>query len=99
MVIWGFIGFLMFAVFALLWMHWQGKKESIQDNSVNLRLEEKVIHLEENLKKTLEIMQDVVKKMHIQQEVLDQSVEKQKLLELQNSELVSLLAQTIKVDK
>lgn len=99
MLIWGFISFLLLAVFTLLWMHWQGRKESIQDNSVNLRLEEKVIHLEENIKKTLEIMQDVVKKMHVQQQVLEQSVEKQKLLELQNAELVTLLAQTFKVEK
>ena len=62
-------------------------------------VEEKIMHLEENLKKTLEIMQDLAKKMHVQQEVLDQTTAKLQQVELQNAELVSLLTKVVDPQK
>jgi len=62
-------------------------------------VEEKIVHLEENLKKTLEIMQDLAKKMHVQQEVLDQTTAKLHQVELQNAELVSLLTKVVDPQK
>jgi len=62
-------------------------------------VEEKIVHLEENLKKTLEIMQDLAKKMHVQQEVLDQTTAKLQQVELQNAELVSLLTKVVDPQK
>jgi hypothetical protein len=40
-------------------------------------------------------MQDLAKKMHVQQEVLDQTTNKLKQVELQNAELVHLLAKVV----
>lgn len=59
------------------------------------QLENKVQALESNLQKTLEIMQDLAKKMNVQQDVLDVNAQKLKQLEMQNAELVGLLAQVI----
>ena len=60
------------------------------------QVEQKVLHLEEHLKKTLEIMQDLAKKMQVQQDALDKTVQKTAQLEMQNAELVSLLAKAVK---
>ncbi len=54
-----------------------------------------MIQLEENLKKTLEIMQDLAKKMHVQQEVIDKTTTKLNQVESQNAELVGQLAKSI----
>ena len=40
-------------------------------------------------------MQDLAKKLHVQQEVLDQTTTKLKQVELQNAELVHLLAKVV----
>ena len=40
-------------------------------------------------------MQDLAKKMHTQQEVLDQTTHKLQQVELQNAELVTLLAKVV----
>ena len=54
---------------------------------------------EENLKKTLEIMQDLAKKMHVQQEVIEQTTSKLQKVELQNAELVSILAKAVQPER
>lgn len=92
MLIWGFIILLTLAVIFLIWL--QFNNESSQSVE-GVPVEEKVAHLEENLKKTLEIMQDLAKKMHVQQEVLDQTTAKLQKVELQNAELVNLLAKVV----
>ena len=61
-------------------------------------LDLKVHQLEENLKKTLEIMQDLAKKMHVQQEALDQTVQKVHQIDGQNVELIELIAKVAKKD-
>ena len=93
--IWSFILLLAIAVIFLIWAQFTNQNDVLSETKMNLQLEEKVIHLEENLKKTLEIMQDLDKKMHIQQQVLDKTTNKLSQVELQNAELVGLLAKTV----
>jgi preprotein translocase subunit SecF len=93
--IWSFILLLAIAVIFLIWAQFSNQNDVLSETQMNLQLEEKVIHLEENLKKTLEIMQDLAKKMHIQQQVLDKTSNKLSQVELQNAELVGLLAKAV----
>lgn len=97
MLLWGFILLLSLAVIFLIWLQFN-RDVSQSTAHETLPLEEKVVHLEANLKKTLEIMQDLAKKMHTQQEVLDQTTQKLQKVELQNAELVTLLSQMVKPD-
>ena len=94
MLLWGFILLLSLAVVFLIWLQFN---RDVSQSTVHetLPLEEKVVHLETNLKKTLEIMQDFAKKMHTQQEVLDQTTHKLQQVELQNAELVNLLTKVV----
>lgn len=96
MLIWGFILLLAVAVIFLVWFQFKQQGEGgNQDVEYQQHLEQKVAHLEENLKKTLEIMQDLAKKMHVQQEAIDKTVKRTNQLELQNAELVSLLSKSV----
>jgi len=97
LLIWGFITLLTLAVIFLIWLHFNQVEPSA--GYEGLAVEEKVANLESNLKKTLEIMQDLAKKMHVQQEVLDQTTAKLQQVELQNAELVNLLAQVVEHKK
>ncbi|MBD8009712.1 MULTISPECIES: hypothetical protein [Acinetobacter] len=97
MMVWGFIILLTLAVIFLIWLQFNQNDEPRTEQGVPV--EEKVAHLEENLKKTLEIMQDLAKKMHVQQEVLDQTTTKLQQVELQNAELVSLLTKVVDPQK
>ena len=92
---WGFIFLLVAAVIFLIWLQFRGEGELASPEHTK-QLEQNVIHLEENLKKTLEIMQDLAKKMHTQQEVLDLTTQKLQQVELQNAELVALVAESVK---
>ena len=95
MLIWGFIGLLLIAVGFLFWF--QFKTSNVQSQDIYVaQLEEKVVHLELHLKKSLEIMQDLAKKMHVQQEVLDRTVANIAALEKQNVELVNVLEIMVK---
>ena len=98
MLIWGFIGLLLIAVTFLFWFQFKNKQQAVTDPQV-LYLEEKVLHLESHLKKSLEIMQDLAKKMHVQQEVLDKTVANIAALEKQNVELVNVLEIVVKGGK
>lgn len=98
MLIWGFIGLLLIAVTFLFWFQFKNKQQPTTDPQV-LYLEEKVLHLESHLKKSLEIMQDLAKKMHVQQEVLDRTVANIAALEKQNVDLVNVLEVVVKNGK
>ncbi|OEY96343.1 hypothetical protein BJD20_12420 [Acinetobacter proteolyticus] len=98
MLIWGFIAVLLMAVAFLFWFQFKSVDVPNSDSQV-LHLEEKVIHLELHLKKSLEIMQDLAKKMHVQQEVLDRTVANIAALEKQNVEMVNLLEIVVKGGK
>lgn len=98
MLIWGFLIILLVAVIFLFWF--QFKTSTVQSQDIHvLQLEEKVVHLELHLKKSLEIMQDLAKKMHVQQEVLDKTVANIAALEKQNVELVNVLEIVVKGGK
>ncbi|NIE96236.1 hypothetical protein F3J02_07045 [Acinetobacter sp. Tr-809] len=97
-VIWGFLIVLLVAVVFLFWFQFKNVDVQNQDVQV-LQLEEKVVHLELHLKKSLEIMQDLAKKMHVQQEVLDRTVANIAALEKQNVEMVNLLEVVVKGGK
>ena len=92
MLIWGFLIVLLMAVAFLFWFQFKNKQQAVTD----AQLEEKVVHLELHLKKSLEIMQDLAKKMHVQQEVLDRTVANIAALEKQNVELVNVLEIVVK---
>ncbi|MCR4530513.1 hypothetical protein [Acinetobacter venetianus] len=98
MMMWGFIILLMLAVIFLFWFQFKNVEVKNQDVEV-FQLEEKVLHLELHLKKSLEIMQDLAKKMHVQQEVLDRTVANIAALEKQNAELVNVLEIVVKSGK
>lgn len=97
-LIWGFLLLLLMAVVFLFWL--QFKNVDVQSPDIQMvQLEEKVLHLELHLKKSLEIMQDLAKKMHVQQEVLDRTVANIAALEKQNVELVNVLEMMVKGGK
>ncbi|ENX13229.1 hypothetical protein F895_02530 [Acinetobacter sp. CIP 64.2] len=98
MLVWGFIAVLLLAVAFLFWFQFKSVDVRNQDVQVQ-QLEEKVLHLELHLKKSLEIMQDLAKKMHVQQEVLDRTVVNITALEKQNVELVNVLEVLIQTPK
>ncbi|ENX63298.1 MULTISPECIES: hypothetical protein [Acinetobacter] len=98
MLIWGFIAVLLAAVAFLFWLQFKSVEVPNSDIQVQ-QLEEKVVHLELHLKKSLEIMQDLAKKMHVQQEVLDRTVANIAALEKQNVEMVNLLEIVVKGGK
>lgn len=93
-LLWGFIFLLSLAVIFLIWLQFKNQDDNAEVQA-NLHLEEKIVHLEANLKKTLEIMQDLAKKMHVQQEAMDHTSQKLQQVELQNAELVNLLAKVV----
>src|SRR5690606_21950975 len=97
MLVWGFIILLTLAVIFLIWLQFN---QSVEPRIVEgVPVEEKIVHLEENLKKTMEIMQYIAKKMHVQQEEIEQTTTKLQQVELQNAELVSLLTKVVDPQK
>ena len=83
----------------LIWFQFKNQADKADPSVEQNQLQEKVHHLEENLKKTLEIMQDLAKKMHVQQEVIEQTTSKLQKVELQNAELVSILAKAVQPER
>ena len=98
-LIWGFILLLAVAVVFLIWFQFKTQADKTDRSVEQNQLQEKVHHLEENLKKTLEIMQDLAKKMHVQQEVIEQTTSKLQKVELQNAELVNILAKAVQPER
>jgi hypothetical protein len=98
-LIWGFLLLLLGAVIFLFWFQFKNTEVQQPADIQIVQLEEKVVHLELHLKKSLEIMQDLAKKMHVQQEVLDRTVANIAALEKQNVELVNVLEMMVKGSK
>lgn len=98
-LIWGFILLLAVAVVFLIWFQFKNQADKADPSVEQNQLQEKVHQLEENLKKTLEIMQDLAKKMHVQQEVIEQTTSKLQKVELQNAELVNILAKAVQPER
>lgn len=73
------------------------KEKHIKQNLLDQnQLEHKVQQLELNLQKTLEVMQDMAKNIHQQQLQLEKNNAKVQQVELQNLELVALVAESVK---
>ena len=87
-LLWGFILLLAVAVIFLIWLQFKNQHDHLNRQSDNHQLENKVISLEENLKK-----------MHVQQEALDKSAQRIHQLETQNVELVNLITQVLDPNK
>ena len=98
-LIWGFILLLAVAVVFLIWFQFKNQADKTDPSVEQNQLQEKVHHLEEKLKKSLEIMQDLAKKMHVQQEVIEQTTSKLQKVELQNAELVNILAKAVQPER
>lgn len=90
-IVWGFILFLSAAVIFLIWLQFKNQNEQLVDLAKIQHLEDKVDHLEDHLKRSLELMQELAKKMHGQQENLDGALNKMHQIDAQNVELVNLL--------
>lgn len=95
MLVWLFITILVIAVLILIVLQFKKEQNTLHEESQQRILEDKVILLESNLKKTLEIMQDLAKGVQVDRELLNQTVQKSKLLELQNAELITLLSKYV----
>ncbi len=95
LLMWGFIFLLALAVIFLIALHFKQEKTSQGDEGQYQHLADKVVSLEGNLKKTLEIMQELVKSVHHERETLSQAIHKVSALEAQNAELLGLLNQYV----
>lgn len=95
MWLWGLTILLMVVVMVLVWFQVKNQRQDLSDLSENHQLKQQVAHLEDHLKKTLEIMQDLAKKMHVQQEALDHSNAKLQKLEKQQIEMVNILSKMV----
>lgn len=95
LLMWGFIFLLAVAVIFLIGLHFKQEKESQGEVGHYQQLADKVVALEGNLKKTLEIMQELVKSVHHERETLSQAVHKVHTLETQNAELLALLSKYV----
>ena len=91
LLMWAFIAVLIIAVIFLFWLNFRKERNMETDLDQQHHLEEKIVLLEGNLKRTLEIMQELVKSVHADREILSQTVTKLNTLEQQNAELVILL--------
>ena len=95
MWLWGLTILLMVVVMVLVWLQVKNQRQDLSDLSENHQLKQQVAHLEDHLKKTLEIMQDLAKKMHVQQEALDHTNAKLQKLEKQQIEMVNILSKMV----
>lgn len=95
MWLWGLTILLMVVVMVLVWLQVKNQRQDLSDLSENHQLQQQVAHLEDHLKKTLEIMQDLAKKMHVQQEALDHTNAKLQKLEKQQIEMVNILSKMV----
>ncbi|WP_151776905.1 hypothetical protein [Acinetobacter brisouii] len=95
MWLWGLTILLMVVVMVLVWLQVKNQRQDLSDLSENHQLQQQVAHLEDHLKKTLEIMQDLAKKMHVQQEALDHTNAKLQKLEKQQVEMVNILSKMV----
>lgn len=98
MILWGFLFLLAIAVIFLVWLQFKNQSDQVNDLEKIQSLELKVSQLEDNLKKTLEIMQDLAKKMHVQQEALDQTAQKLHQIDGQHVEIIQLVSKVIQKD-
>lgn len=95
-ILWAFIFLLTAAVIFLIWLQFKNQSEQLADLAKIQHLDAKVEHLEDHLKRSLELMQELANKMHGQQEQLNGSINKMHQIDAQNVELISLISQITK---
>ena len=89
------LGIIYLAMMLLIWQIGKLSKENkvlMQEIEITTQ---KTQSQEQNLKQTLEIMQELAKKMHVQQEVLDNTSNRLTQVEFQNAELIKILQRNI----
>ena len=89
------LGIIYLAMMLLIWQIGKLSKENkvlVQEVEITTQ---KTQSQEQNLKQTLEIMQELAKKMHVQQEVLDNTSNRLTQVEFQNAELIKVLQRNI----
>lgn len=89
------LGIIYLAMMLLIWQIGKLSKENkvlVQEVEITTQ---KTQSQEQNLKQTLEIMQELAKKMHVQQEVLDNTSHRLTEVEFQNAELIKILQRNI----
>ena len=89
------LGIIYLAMMLLIWQIGKLSKENkvlMQEIEITTQ---KTQSQEQNLKQTLEIMQELAKKMHVQQEVLDNTSHRLTEVEFQNAELIKILQRNI----
>lgn len=89
------LGIIYLAMMLLIWQIGKLSKENkvlVQEVEITTQ---KTQSQEQNLKQTLEIMQELAKKMHVQQEVLDNTSNRLTQVEFQNAELIKILQRNI----
>ncbi len=87
---------LFLAIVMLLWQLIKLKKDFLALEQQLTEQQSRVQSQDENLKKTLAIMQDLAKQMHQQQEILERQSARLTQVEIQNAELVTILTQSMK---
>ena len=97
MILWIFVFLLTAAVIFLIWLQFKSQGEQLSDLAKIQHLDAKVEHLEDHLKRSLELMQELANKMHGQQEQLNGSLTKMHQIDAQNVELIGLISQITKV--
>ena len=99
LLMWCLLFLLSAAVIFLLWLQFKTQQQQHVNVFGIQQLENQLHNLETNLKKTLEIMQDLAKKMHVQQEMLDQTSSKVQQVDAQNLELITLISKVVNTQK
>ena len=89
MMLWGY---LTLVILLLFWAHIQQKKKVLAMVETYLELEQKVVHLEQHLTQTLDLVQDMAKNMQAQQHKVN-------VVEKQNAELVILMTKIVQLPK
>lgn len=92
MMLWGYLTLVILLLLLLFWAHIQQKKKVLAMVETHLELEQKVVHLEQHLTQTLDLVQDMAKNMQAQQHKVN-------VVEKQNAELVILMTKIVQLPK
>ena len=96
LVIWLLVIILMIIILVLSFSLFQNQKKLNSQAHISVeKVEQQVLDQEQNLQKTLLIMQDLAKQLHLQQEVLEKVQQKVNQLESQQADLVDVLSKSI----
>lgn len=92
MMLWGYLTLVILLLLLLFWAYIRQKKKVLAMVETHLELEQKVVHLEQHLTQTLDLVQDMAKNMQAQQHKVN-------VVEKQNAELVILMTKIVQLPK